>query len=85
MTFDWVKYEAGFRCEMPGNITLDVFPERYGKGFTPKPARGTKWRAAASVFDGKSTVLRYGRDEYMNLQDTARDAMRLAEDIYKRA
>jgi hypothetical protein len=81
--FDWQPHDAGFRCAMPGNITLDVFPERHAKGFVAKPARGTKWRAAASIFDGKFTISRYGRDEYMNLQASVKDAMRLAEDIYK--
>ena len=85
MKFEWFPHEAGFRCELPNNVALNVVPERHAKCISPKAARGTKWRAQASIFDGKSTVSRYGRDEYMNLQETAKDAMRLAEDIYRYA
>lgn len=80
--FHWFEKDGGFRAEMPGNVTLVVTPERYAKGLTLKPARGTKWRAQASVWDGKSTLSRYGRDEYTNLQDSAHAAKKLAEDIY---
>lgn len=80
--FDWQPSDGGFRCEMPDNVTLVVTPDRYAKGFTPKPARGTQWHAQASQWDGASTISRYGRDEYGNLQATAKDALRLAESIY---
>lgn len=83
--FDWQPKDGGFQAKMPNNVTLAVTPERYAKGLTLKPARGTKWHAQASIWDGKSTISRYGRDEYGNLQDSAKAAMRLAEDIYRRA
>ena len=83
--FDWIAYEGGYRCEMPNDVTLVVTPDRYAKGFTPKPARGTLWHAQASQWDGKSTLSRFGRDEYGNLQASAKDAMRLAESIYLEA
>ena len=83
--FNWQPYEGGFRCEMPNEVTLVVTPDKYAKGFTPKPARGTLWNAQASQWDGKSTISRYGRDEYGNLQPSAKAAMRLAESIYTEA
>ena len=83
--FNWQPYEGGFRCEMPNEVTLVVTPDKYAKGFTPKPARGTMWNAQASQWDGKSTISRYGRDEYGNLQPSAKAAMRLAESIYTEA
>lgn len=83
--FAWEPYDAGFRCYLPNEITLVVTPDRYAKGFKPKAARGTGWHAQASQWDGKSTISRFGRDEYGNLQPTAKDAMRLAESIYLEA
>ncbi len=84
--FNWQPYsDGGFRCEMPGDVTLVVTPDRLAKGFTPKPARGTMWHAQASQWDGISTMSRYGRDEYGNLQPSAKAAMRLAESIYTEA
>lgn len=84
--FNWQPNAwGGFSAEMPNEITLVVTPERYAKGFTPKPARGTLWHAQASQWDGKSTISRYGRDEYGNMQPNAKAAMRLAESIYNDA
>lgn len=83
--FNWQPREAGFQCEMPGDVTLVVTPDKYAKGFTPKPARGTQWHAQASHWNGKDTWSRYGRDEYGNLQPSAKAAMRLAESIYLEA
>ncbi len=83
--FEWQPRDGGFRCEMPNEVTLVVTPDKYAKGFTPKPARGTMWNAQASQWDGKSTISRYGRDEYGNLQPSAKAAMRLAESIYTEA
>ncbi|QIG73334.1 hypothetical protein EVC03_026 [Rhizobium phage RHph_Y5A] len=81
--FNWVPQDGGFRCEMPGNVTLVVTPDRIAKGIAMKPARGTKWHAQCTHWDERtSTASRYGRDEYLNLQGTSRAAMRLAEDIY---
>jgi hypothetical protein len=69
---------------MPNNVTLAVTPDRYARGLTPKAARGTRWHAQASHWDEATrTMSRYGRDEYLNMQDNADEAMRLAEDIYK--
>ena len=85
MEFNWFPYDGGFRCEK-GDVTLNVVPDRFAKGFAPKAARGAKWRAQCSHWhEPTRTMSRYGRDEYMNLQDTAKAAMRLAEDIYLKA
>ena len=84
MKYEWVKNGADNRCELPGRITLVVTPVHYAKGFTPKAARGTKWRAQASHWDAStSTLSRYGRDEYMNPVASAEDAMKLAQSIYE--
>ena len=82
MNFDWQKgeYDAGFVAKI-GNITLGASPDRVTH-FGTKPKRGTKWRACVSIFDGKFTISRYGRDCYDQLCDTAKDAMRLAEQVY---
>lgn len=82
--FDWQKDEyGGYQAQMPDNVTLWVSPDRYAKGFTPKPARGTKWRGGANHWDEpKRTVSRFGRDAYTELKDSAKEAMRLAEQIY---
>lgn len=86
MKFDWRPVDGGFQAEAPGNVTLVVTPDRYAKGIAPKAARGTKWRAQCSHWDERTrTMSRYGRDEYLNLQDDVKAAMRLAEDIYKAA
>lgn len=84
--FTWIEQDGGFRADAPGNVTLIVTPERYAKGFTLKAARGTKWHAQCTHWCERTrTASRYGRDEYLNLQDSAKDAMRLAEDIYRAA
>lgn len=85
--FQWKKNfdNAGFKAEMPDNVTLWVVPTKYAKGFDLKPARGAKWRAGCNYFDGKFTVSRFGRDAYDDLQDSAKKAMRLAEEIYREA
>ena len=77
----WCESAGMFRSQI-GNVTLVVTPDTYAKGLSLRPKRGTKWHAQCSQFDGKSTIMRYGRDEYGNLQDTKEDAMRLAEDIF---
>lgn len=84
--FDWQPNAfGGFSAKMPNEVTLVVVPDRYAKSLTPKAARGSAWRAQASQWDGKSTLNRFGRDEYGNLQPTAREAKRLAESIYLEA
>lgn len=80
MRIDWQKKDAGWVAHI-GNITLGASPDRVTH-FGTKPKRGTKWRACVSIFDGKSTISRYGRDCYDQLCDTAKDAMRLAEQVY---
>ena len=84
--FIWVFQDGGFRCAVSETVTLVVTPDRYTKGFSPKAARGSRWHAQASVWHEPSrTLSRYGRDEYLNLQASAEEAKRLAEDIYLRA
>lgn len=80
--FEWFAKDGGFYA-IKGDVTLVVSPDRFAKALTPKAARGTKWHAQCSHWCERTrTMSRYGRDEYMNLQDNADDAMRLAEDIY---
>ena len=86
MKYQWIKNGATYRCELPGNVTLVASPDQYAKGFMPKAARGTKWHAQASHWDAAtSCVSGYGRDEYMNLVASAKDAMKLAQSIYEEA
>ena len=78
----WVPYSAGFRAEMPGDVTLCVEPERT-RAFGTKPARGTAWRASASHWNETTrTISRYGRCEYAVQYAAAKLAMRAAECIY---
>ena len=82
----WTKDGAGFKAEMPGNVTLFAVPEHTKGLFGEKAARGTLWRAGASHWDAaKSTMSRYGRDAYTELQPDARSAKALAEFIYAEA
>ena len=84
--FHWVEEDGGFRCHVSERVTLVVTPEHYARGFVLRPKRGTKWRAQATSWDEATrTASRYGRDESCNLQDSADEAKRLAEDIYNRA
>ena len=85
--FDWKasEYATGFKAEMVDNVTLFVTPDQTIGLFGAKPKRGTIWRAGASQWDGKSTISRFGRDEYNVLHKTAKDAMRAAERIYRDA
>jgi hypothetical protein len=82
MRIEWKKRECGvgFIADI-GNITLCVTPDRTTR-FGTRAARGTKWHAQCSIWDGKSTLSRYGRDTYGELCDSAKDAMRLAEAVY---
>lgn len=86
MRFDWQAHEGGWICRLPSNVAIVAMPERYARGVTPRPARGTKWLAQASHWcERTSTLSRYGRDEYGNKQDSAAEARKLAEDIYLEA
>ena len=81
MKIDWQKDTYGWTAKI-GDITLYASPDRT-KGLQNKPVRGTKWRAGVSSWDQPSrTISRYGRDVYMQLCDTAKEAMRLAEQVY---
>ena len=40
-------------------------------------------RAAVSIWNGKDTLSRYGRDDFGNTYATAKDAMKAAETIYR--
>lgn len=80
--FNWTKRDGGHQCAI-GELTLFVVPDRYAKGFQPKAARGTKWRAGVTHWCERTrTASRFGRDTYADLQDNAKDAMRLAETVY---
>lgn len=82
MRIDWTKRDGMHVAEI-GNITLAATPAQWAKGFIPKAARGSKWRAQCSIWDdATSTMSRYGRDEYMTLYGTAAEAKRAAERIY---
>lgn len=81
--FDWIKADNGVWTAKIGDVTLVASPDRYRFG---KPARGTKWHAAVNHWDERTrTVSRFGRDVYSDLQPTAHDARRLAEQIYSEA
>jgi hypothetical protein len=84
MRIDWQKGDHGCFVAKIGDITLCASPDRTMR-FGTKPARGTKWHAQASIWDGKCTISRYGRDVYTQLCDSAKEAMRLAEDVYNEA
>lgn len=85
--FDWQKdNHGGYQAQMPDNVTLVVTPDRYAKGFSPKAARGTKWKAGASHWDETTrTLSRFGRDCYNEMKSSREEAMRLAESVYLEA
>jgi hypothetical protein len=85
--FEWKRdTNGGWKAEAPGNVTLVVSPSHYARGFVPKAARGAKWLAQCSHWEEATrTMSRFGRDEYMNPQSSAKDAMQLAESIYATA
>lgn len=82
MQFDWQKSDAGHVARI-GDITLCASPDRVRFG---KPVRGTKWHASVSSWCERTrTMSRFGRDVYLDLRDSAKDAMRLAEQVYAEA
>jgi hypothetical protein len=82
MKFDWQKNEMGWKCELPGEVTLFASPNQTTH-FGAKPKRGTKWRAGASVWDVTTNIMsRFGQDIYNIQFDNAKDAMNRAELIY---
>lgn len=79
----WTRDGAGYRADMPNEITLFATPD-YTKDFGAAPKRGTTWRAGVSHWDESTrTVSRFGRDEYGVLHKSYKDAMRAAESIYR--
>lgn len=89
MRIKWEKeqngYGAGYRANMPNEVTLCVTPDNTTR-FGSKPKRGTTWRASASQWDEATrTMSRFGRDEYSVRHASYKDAMRAAEAIYTSA
>lgn len=81
MRVDWQKQDAGWVARI-GDITLCASPDRLAR-FGGKAARGTKWHAGVSHWSEPTrTMSRYGRDVYMQLCDSAKEAMLLAERVY---
>lgn len=80
--YSWLnRLDGTYQAKPRNNITLVVSPERYGLNGAAK--RGTKWHAQATRWhEPTRTASRFGRDVYLNLQASAKDAMRLAESIY---
>lgn len=79
MQINWQKDGSGWTASL-GNVTLCASPDRTKFG---KAARGTKWHASVSSWDEPTrTMSRFGRDVYMTLCDSAKDAMLLAERVY---
>ena len=79
-TFNWTQQDAGLRAAMPDNVALYATPDHIKFG---KPARGTTWRAGASVWDEATrTMSRFGADVYGQQCASKADAMRLAERVY---
>lgn len=82
MRIDWQKNGDGCWVAKIGDITLCASPDRYTR-FGSKAARGTKWHAQVSHWNESTrTMSRYGRDVYMQLCDSAKEAMLLAEQVY---
>lgn len=82
VVFDWTRYDASWRCELPGEVTLFATPNA-STHFGTKPKRGTKWRAGASLWcEATHTVSRFGEDVYGIQFATAKEAMRRAELVY---
>jgi len=82
----WVRKDAGWRADMPGEVTLFAVPDRTKGLFGEKPARGTTWRAGVSRWDGAtSTISSFGRDAYRETCADAKAAKALAESIYAEA
>ncbi|CAK7259114.1 MULTISPECIES: hypothetical protein [unclassified Shinella] len=87
MTRTWLKDEntGGWKCEMPDNVTLFAVPVHLARhSFTPKPSRGTQWRAGCTHWDEATrTATRFGRDAYNELQPDANTAKSLAGLLYR--
>ena len=79
----WLKDGAGWRCEMPGNITLFAVPHHTKGLFGEKAARGTKWRAGATHWcESTSTISRFGQNVYDRVCADAKEAKALATSVY---
>lgn len=82
MKIDWQKDQCSWVARI-GDVTLSAVPDRTSH-FGTKAARGTKWRACVSHWDAPTrTASRFGRDVYMQLCNTAKDAIKLAEQVYR--
>lgn len=82
MSIKWVQSDGIWRADI-ANITLYASPDRSKFG---KAARGTKWRAGVSSWDASTrTISRFGRDVYGQVCDSAKEAMKLAEEVYREA
>lgn len=85
----WLKdpNSGGWRCEMPGNVTLFAVPDRLARhSLTLRASRGAQWRAGATHWDEATrTASRFGRDVYLDLQPDAVSAKRLAETVWHEA
>jgi len=83
----WLKdaNTGGWKCEMPGDVTMFAVPNRLAShSLTPKPSRGTKWRAGCTHWnEATRTASRFGRDVYMEFQPDANAAKSLAELVYR--
>ena len=83
---EWKRDGVTWLAEMPGNVTLVASPDRVAGPLGNKPARGTYWHAQATHWDEeKRTASRFGADVYLTKCKTYRDAMRLAEKVYREA
>ena len=76
---------AGWRCEMPDNVTLIASPRRtVSRGFRLRAAANTLWQAQCSVWDEATrTISRFGRDAWREEPATASEAKRLAQAVYE--
>ena len=83
MQLEWSANDQGGFTAKVGDVSLHAQPVRLARGLTPKPARGTEWRAFVTHWcERTSTATRYGRDVYSDLQPDRNAAMLLAEQVF---
>ena len=82
----WSRNEfAGYEAR-EGDAALCVSPENtLTRGFKTRAASKTRWRASVSVWNGKDTWSRMGRDDFPNTYATAKEAQQVCESIYREA
>jgi hypothetical protein len=79
----WTRDGAAWRADLPGNVTLCAAPDHTRGMFGEKVARGSTWRASATIWDESTrTASRFGRDVYCDRQQDAKAAKALAESVY---